>query len=736
MNFALPKSQYPQLRELAEALFNILDGHIIMGSPIGIGKATQLVNALYDVAKENNQFRLDIHTALSLSKPVLKTDLEQRLLKPFFDRHFQHVPELNYMEDAKKNKLPANVNLIEFYFKPGEMLNCPKAQQQVLSANYTHIARDMVERKVNLVTQMIAKREHNGQTEYSLSSNPDVTLDLQRLMREKTAADGKARLLIGQVNTELPFMTRDARIEASFFDHIHDDPNLYTPLFCTPHQPINAIDHMIGFYTSTLVKDAGTLQIGIGSLGDAVVNALLLRHKQNAAYRQLLTNVDAIERFPIIATEGGCDTFKTGLYGNTEMLVPGYIALKQGGVLKRKVYDDLAIQSLVNRGMDPTRVDIDWLLALVDIGKIEPHLTANDVTYLKHWGFFKSDVQWQRNHLCCGAEQFRADLSDLACREKVKQWALGNTIAQPTLIHAGFFVGTGRFYDDLRHLPEPERDEINMTSVAFTNQLLGNEALKIAQRQHARFINACMKTTLSGASVSDGLANGKVVSGVGGQFNFVSMAHDIPEARSILMMRSWRHKGKSIISNIVFNYGHTTIPRHMRDIIVTEYGIADLRAKNDQEIIEELLKITDSRFQSKLIKQAKKAHKLPQTYSLPEYAKNNLPSRVNNLAKQNQLNLFPTFPFGKELTDQEIIIASALNRIKARLTAIWPLIPALLIPSPKTKVVENQMHLERMGLSQPHSLKERVFRKLLLADLPSVKPASTRLAEQRKQLPD
>ena len=87
-----------------------------------------------------------------------------------------------------------------------------------------------------------------------------------------------------------------------------------------------------------------------------------------------------------------------------------------------------------------------------------------------------------------------------------------------------------------------------------------------------------MLTTL-GAAISDGLADGRVVSGVGGQYNFVAMAHALPGARSMLCVRSTRRKDGRLSSNIVTSYGHCTIPRHLRDIAITEYGIADLRGR-------------------------------------------------------------------------------------------------------------------------------------------------------------
>lgn len=40
---------------------------------------------------------------------------------------------------------------------------------------------------------------------------------------------------------------------------------------------------------------------------------------------------------------------------------------------------------------------------------------------------------------------------------------------------------------------------------------------------------------------------------------------------------------------MVWQYGHVTIPRHLRDIVITEYGVADLRAQTDSEVIKRLL---------------------------------------------------------------------------------------------------------------------------------------------------
>ena len=65
-----------------------------------------------------------------------------------------------------------------------------------------------------------------------------------------------------------------------------------------------------------------------------------------------------------------------------------------------------------------------------------------------------------------------------------------------------------------------------MRSVTSINQLYGHEEIDRLHRKNARFINTCMMMTLTGAAVSDGLEDGTVISGVGGQYNFVAMAQE------------------------------------------------------------------------------------------------------------------------------------------------------------------------------------------------------------------
>ncbi len=153
------------------------------------------------------------------------------------------------------------------------------------------------------------------------------------------------------------------------------------------------------------------------------------------------------------------------------------------------------------------------------------------------------------------------------------------------VLHGAFFVGPKSFYRALREMPLAQIARIQMMPVSFTNELYGDEAAKRRARVDARFVNNAMMATLMGAAVSDGLEDGQVVSGVGGQYNFVAQAFALQGARSVLALEATRQAGAKTLSNIRWNYGHTTIPRHLRDVFVTEYGVADTRGKSDAETI-------------------------------------------------------------------------------------------------------------------------------------------------------
>ncbi|MGY2286688.1 acetyl-CoA hydrolase/transferase C-terminal domain-containing protein [Pseudomonas gingeri] len=615
--------------------------HIHMGMPLGLGKPNRFVNALYRRVSRLPERRLTIYTALSLGRPALGDGLQRRFLEPFVARVFGDYPELDFLADLHRDALPSNIHVEQFFMQPGSLLNSAAAQQDYVSSNYSHAARDINASGLNLVAQLVAA-DPRQPDRLSLSCNPDITLDLLPMIARRRAA-GETILLLGQVHGDLPYMPGDSEIDRDAFDLLIDEQEQST-LFSTPNMPVDTQDHFIGLHASTLVRDGGTLQIGIGSMGDALTAALLARHADNDGYQALLADIDVLPWKSLIDRQGGTEPFVRGLYGCSEMFVNGLLVLADAGIVRRKVYADIAQQRQANAGL------LDETTAVGGIA-----------------------------------------------------------------VHGGFFLGPQSFYQRLRELPKERLAEFNMTAISYINELYGQEELKRLQRLDARFINSAFTMTLLGAGVADQLEDGRVLSGVGGQYNFVAQGHALEDARSVLILRSWRESAGEVSSNIVWEYGHCTIPRHLRDIVVTEYGIADLRGKNDATVIEALLNISDSRFQAGLIEQAQKVGKLPKDFRLDPRFADNRPERLQAIRARHP-QLFPEYPLGSNFSAEERDLLRALNWLKSKfkLSEIFELGKATL-DAPEPSVFPE--HLQRMGLTQPQGLREELYQRLLLAGL-------------------
>jgi acyl-CoA hydrolase len=531
----------------------------------------------------------------------------------------------------------------------------------------------------------------------------------------------RPHLVVGVVNQRLPFMGHSAQVACEEFDFVVDNPAYFTTLFSTPKLPVDVADYALGFYASALVKDGGTLQVGIGALGDAVVHALVLRQTDNTNYIRVLQALHRPQStVSLMMKIGGDQPFEAGLYGATEMFVDGFLHLMHAGVLNRQVYDHWALQRLINQGKcRPEQVHESVLDDLAELGVRE--ITPHDFDVFKRHGLFKKGVLLQGVHLVLpNGQRVLANLADKATRVALVASGLGKALINGTVLHAGFFLGPNAMYAALKNMPELQRNSIHMLGVEHVNQLDLNHALYSAQRAHARFVNTGIMATLSGAVVSDGLDDGRVISGVGGQYNFVSMAHKLPTGRSILMIRAVREneQGGKATSNIVFSYGHCTIPRHLRDIVVTEYGVADLRGKSDADVARELINIADSRFQADLLKQTKLAGKIEETYEIPDSFRHNTPQdlakRLDSLTREGVL---PAFPLGCDFTDVEWELAKALKAVKtiANKTPKWKLVlKAVFAARPPASA---QPFLDRMGLSEPADIQAKVVRALLVEQL-------------------
>src|SRR5437764_4606218 len=203
----------------------------------------------------------------------------------------------------------------------------PYAKQHYTSANYTHAASYLLARGLNVVTQLVAKRVIDGVTRYSLSCNTDTTLDILGAR----AQGGASFKLVGQVNSELPFMPGLGDLPSDEFSAVLDGPATDFPLFAPPAEPIGDAKYAIGLHAAGLVRDGGTLQIGIGQVGDALAQGLVVRHRDNAQFRAIM------KRLAPHAEPQESGPFEQGLYGVSEMLFEAFLGLIDAGILKREV---------------------------------------------------------------------------------------------------------------------------------------------------------------------------------------------------------------------------------------------------------------------------------------------------------------------------------------------------------------------------------------------------------------
>src|ERR1700723_2899595 len=249
---------------IVEDIIRDVGTNLVVGLPLGLGKANHIVNALYARAVADRSIPLTLFSALTLENPEPSNLLERRFISPVIERLFGGYPDLAYAHALHAGELPPNVQVIEFFFLAGRWLHVPFAQQHYICANYTHASSYLLARGLNVITQLVAKRVVDGVARYSLSCNTDTK-------------------------------------------------------------------YAIGLHAAGLVRDGGTLQIGIGQAGDALAQGLILRHRDPAQFEA------TVKRLAPASQPFETAPFEKGLYGVSEMLFEAFIGLIDAGVIKREV---------------------------------------------------------------------------------------------------------------------------------------------------------------------------------------------------------------------------------------------------------------------------------------------------------------------------------------------------------------------------------------------------------------
>ncbi len=632
--------QFTSYDDMVAQVITTCGPDIRLATILGLGKPNRLINALYDTVKDRSDLSLTIFTALSLNPPEPSSDLESRFLTPFVERLYgKDFPRLKYADDMKAGRLPENIHVEEFYTQPGSYVKSAQGQQNYNSLNYTEVADALSTKGINVVFQRVSVNETGH---YSLSSNTDLTQDVL----DRIQQSGQPRpLCVGEVDHNLPWVGGKAAMPSQFFDAIVSVSSTNDRVFALPRQPVNDGDFAIGFYASLLVKDGGTLQIGIGALADALCYALVLRHTDNSLYRKIINalNPDILSS-TLVQEFGGCEPFETGVYGCSEMVNEGFRVLVEHGIMKRRVVDNLTLMRKQNTG---------------ELSAEEQETIESEGKYLR----------------------------------------------------GGFYLGSPEFYQWIEE-QGAQSNTLEMDRIGRINSVTGPDyELEVEQRRHARFMNICMMATPLGGAASETLPDGRVVSGVGGQYNFVSMAADLPEARSVLMFHAAR--GDNQESNVRWNLSNLTIPRHLRDIYVTEYGIADLRFASDEECIKRMIRVSAAGSATNLKETAVAAGKLNASFDVSAIKQQNSPdileSRLSEFRRSGSLI---DYPLGSDFTPVEQKLVTALQILK-RSTSTTAGKLQLIYRALTTQLPDYEEEVSRMSLSEATSLKEKLTARLI-----------------------
>ena len=135
------------------------------------------------------------------------------------------------------------------------------------------------------------------------------------------------------------------------------------------------------------------------------------------------------------------------------------------------------------------------------------------------------------------------------------------------------------------------------------------------------------------------------------------------------------------------------------------------------DLVKRLIAIADSRFQADLVAQAKANGKLDTDYEIPERYRSNLPQTLKDkLHPWAEAGLLPDFPFGTDLTADELRIVRALKKLQ-RASANPAELLSMAVKSLWNGNEAPPAYLERLGLAEAHSLRDLIVRRLFAGNL-------------------
>jgi acyl-CoA hydrolase len=153
-------------------------------------------------------------------------------------------------------------------------------------------------------------------------------------------------------------------------------------------------------------------------------------------------------------------------------------------------------------------------------------------------------------------------------------------VTHPGKTISGFVIGTRALYDFIHDNPA-----VLQLDIAYVN----NAAI-IARNPKVTAINSAVEIDLTGQVCADSVGH-RVISGVGGQMDFIRGASLSPDGKPIIALTSRSEKGyPRIVPTLRAGAGVVTTRAHVH-YVITEHGVADLYGKTLEERARALIGI-------------------------------------------------------------------------------------------------------------------------------------------------
>lgn len=157
---------------------------------------------------------------------------------------------------------------------------------------------------------------------------------------------------------------------------------------------------------------------------------------------------------------------------------------------------------------------------------------------------------------------------------------------------SGFLMGSQRLYDFVDDNPSVIQKDIAYVNAPAT----------IARNPKVVAINSAVEVDLTGQVCADSIGT-RVISGIGGQMDFIRGASLSPGGKPIIALPSTTKSGESrIVPTLRLGAGVVTTRAHVH-YVVTEHGVADLYGKTTRERSAALVELAAPEHRETLLRQ-------------------------------------------------------------------------------------------------------------------------------------